>query len=521
MKIKGFIIWVLLLTVSIWAQAQGTFVIEGQVKNVEDGTIFTLFRQDGDVGSCIAVDTIRNGHFRFQVEAVNEETDKLSLMGRDDSFPSMSLSLWARPGSHLRISGENSLIYTWNVESDVPEQQVHQTYIKDSYDLWNEYQSCHVTQKNYIIAARSAVSEESKNILKAKYDSLKQVSDEISLRIDANEIRRMKQTPVDVIWLDCLRKLAMGVKYQKDYPYKEDVIALYNQLTEKDKQTFEAQNAYTCLFPPKVVEEGDEMVDADLYDLDGNIHHLADFKGKYILLDFWSRGCGPCIMALPEMKEIAEMYKDRLTIVSLSTDTKKGWEVASKTHEMTWQNLNEMKGSNGLYANYGVRGIPNYVLISPQGKIIRKWSGYGTGSLKLKLRRILDTETKEMSLRMENGNKVVDCPKVRKTNTDIPEIRQVVLTDSATIVRIHACYIPKYWIQVAKNIQLVADDGTVCSIIRAEGIPLGEKFFMPESGESDYTLYFTPLPTNARSFDMIEQGVSTPDCIEGIALTLN
>ena len=79
------------------------------------------------------------------------------------------------------------------------------------------------------------------------------------------------------------------------------------------------------------------MADADLYDLEGNVHHLADFKGKYIMLDFWSRGCGPCLMALPEMKEVAEMYKDRLTIVSLSIDTKKGWETASKTHEMTWR----------------------------------------------------------------------------------------------------------------------------------------------------------------------------------------
>ncbi len=32
-------------------------------------------------------------------------------------------------------------------------------------------------------------------------------------------------------------------------------------------------------------------------DLDGKVHHLADFKGKIYVLDFWSSGCGPCIMA--------------------------------------------------------------------------------------------------------------------------------------------------------------------------------------------------------------------------------
>lgn len=96
-----------------------------------------------------------------------------------------------------------------------------------------------------------------------------------------------------------------------------------------------------------------------------------------------------------KMKEIAELYKDELVIVSLSVDTKQGWVKASKEHEMTWQNLNELKGSNGLYAKYGVRGIPNYVLISPQGRIISKWSGYGPGLLKLKLKRLLEAESME------------------------------------------------------------------------------------------------------------------------------
>ena len=57
---------ILLLMATLTVQAQGTFVIEGQVKNVEDGTVLTLFRLDGNVGSSIGVDTIRNGRFHFQ-----------------------------------------------------------------------------------------------------------------------------------------------------------------------------------------------------------------------------------------------------------------------------------------------------------------------------------------------------------------------------------------------------------------------------------------------------------------------
>ena len=105
----------LFLMTSVWAaQAQGTFTIEGQVKNVEDGALITLFRLDGNVGSSIGVDTIRNGHFRFQAETLGNETEIVDMMGRSDKFPSMSLRLWVRPGDNIRISGENTLIRTWD-----------------------------------------------------------------------------------------------------------------------------------------------------------------------------------------------------------------------------------------------------------------------------------------------------------------------------------------------------------------------------------------------------------------------
>ena len=127
-------------------------------------------------------------------------------------------------------------------------------------------------------------------------------------------------------------------------------------------------------------------------------------------LDFWSSGCGPCIMALPEMKEIQEQYKNRLTVISISSDTKSRWKEASTQHEMTWPNLSDLKQTAGLYAKYGVRGIPNYVLISPNGKIMQMWTGYGKGSLKFKMRRYLDTPKHEMSIMQRGNTRIVNYP---------------------------------------------------------------------------------------------------------------
>jgi len=52
---------------------------------------------------------------------------------------------------------------------------------------------------------------------------------------------------------------------------------------------------------------------------------------------------------------------------------------------MPWVNIRDPKSFGGLAASYGVIGIPYYVIISPEGKIVDKWAGYATGYLKMKV----------------------------------------------------------------------------------------------------------------------------------------
>lgn len=498
----------LLLMGYMGAQAQQEYTIEGKVEGVKDGTLISLFLLDGNVGSTVALDSIQNGTFFFKRNAGESGMDKLSLMcTRNDDFPSMSLEIYATPNARIKVTGTNTLIHTWKVDSPVKEQIEHNRFIENSRDLWDEYQRLSIKARSL----RSAPEAERKAI-RAKEDS-------ISALISKREMQLMQELPVSNIWMDRLYRLSMSVKYNPNFSYKDETLALYNRMNEAQKASIKGQEITVNLFPPVVVKEGDEMADTELYDLDGKIHHLTDFKGKYILLDFWSSGCGPCIMALPEMKEIQEQYKERLTVISLSSDTKSRWKVASAKHEMTWQNLSDLKQSAGLYAKYGVNGIPNYVLISPEGKIMKMWSGYGKGSLKLKMRRYLDATKREMSITRQGNTKVVNYPTSESTNTDILEVKQVELTDTATIVHFNAYYIPKYWIRVSKNAQLVDEMGASYTLQKADGITPGEHFFLPESGEAEFSLTFKPLPLETKLFNFTEGTAQNDWQINGIKLS--
>lgn len=102
-----------------------------------------------------------------------------------------------------------------------------------------------------------------------------------------------------------------------------------------------------------------------------------------------------------------------------------------------------------------------------------------------------------------SGPRTVDYPWINCSNTSTIDITKVELTDSATILSVKATFQPHYWIRIAANTHLVAD-GKEYAMTAAEGIDPGEQFWMPDSGEAEFKLFFEPLPYSTKSFDFIE-----------------
>ena len=124
-----------------------------------------------------------------------------------------------------------------------------------------------------------------------------------------------------------------------------------------------------------VYEEG--SADFELKDIKGNIHHLSDYKGKYIILDFWSRYCGPCLDAFPLLKEIAEKYKEKVVVISLSVDPEAVWkETEVKESADNWLQLSDGLGMSGIAAHYGVHALPSFIYISPESTVLKAGQGY-------------------------------------------------------------------------------------------------------------------------------------------------
>ena len=74
---------------------------------------------------------------------------------------------------------------------------------------------------------------------------------------------------------------------------------------------------------------GDQSPDFEYEDKDGKIYSLKDFRGKYVLIDFWATYCAPCKKEIPYLEKIQEKFKKKniffrkLIIVSRETDALK------------------------------------------------------------------------------------------------------------------------------------------------------------------------------------------------------
>jgi len=363
---KKIIISLLSVFLSLSAFAQGEFVIKGTLKNVADGTVILLMKQDGGFGMQVSLDTIRNGKFMFKWKMENEK-EKYSLYPdpKGIELPSMSLDIWVKPGSIIEVTGNNKWIYTWDVKSDIPEQIERSKFIKINKADWDKCQYVGVEENT---TAKGNLETLRK---KALTDSLKKLTKTILHRIVLKEIELLKQKPIKTIaGMEVLNRAVTEMKNENNKSKLSELKRIYQQLTKHQKESSEGYNIYTLLYPPKTVKVGDMMVDGDLFDLDGNKHNLAEYKGKYILLDFWNSGCGACIMKFPDLADIHEKQKDKLSIIGINMNTLAAWKIGNQFAKITWTNLNDRKEYAGLATKYKLKATPHYVFISPEGKIL-------------------------------------------------------------------------------------------------------------------------------------------------------
>ena len=120
--------------------------------------------------------------------------------------------------------------------------------------------------------------------------------------------------------------------------------------------------------------QGSPAPDFTTHDLKGKEVKLSDFRGQYVLLDFWASWCHPCRKRAAELKAIyPELQARGITVCGLSMDEKKEqWAAATREDGIIWTNTGEVKPfkDNTIAADYKVNQLPTMFLIDPEGIVV-------------------------------------------------------------------------------------------------------------------------------------------------------
>ena len=137
--------------------------------------------------------------------------------------------------------------------------------------------------------------------------------------------------------------------------------------------TDEKGSALDSVYAQKLLKPGTTAPDFILPMPNGYRVQLAEFKGKYVLLDFWASWCPDCRKDIPAVKAMYEKYGKNVVFIGVSFDTDRDrWAKCVADNGMTWRQVSELKRMREakIAQTYGVQWIPSMTLVGPDGKVV-------------------------------------------------------------------------------------------------------------------------------------------------------
>ena len=376
MKTKTFMTWIAFLLGTLTTlHAQQSLVVIGEVKNIEEGTVFNLSETDGTGLSgrySIEEDNgkVINGRFQLNYKSYNPASRHFALYSNSPHFGGhwTALDIWAEQGDTVYVKGNDNFIGNWEVKTRAPEQKEWDLIRKATAKEYKAFQQAWLDYEAYRQYRRDTEMSE------AEWDSTKVIlAQKDTLRIKnrtlwfKSQLIAMKELPVTDFWMDKLSTLIYFASNNREM-LEEPIKELYMLKGDKIDRKPDGKSVREWVYPYPKAELGKPCVDSDFFDVNGKKYRIADFRGKYVLLDFWANYCGACIEAFPHIGKLQQQYADQLTVISISVDKIDTWKNSPHQKEITWHSLNDGGGLwGGIAGSYDIMAMPTYILISPDG----------------------------------------------------------------------------------------------------------------------------------------------------------
>lgn len=297
----------------------------------------------------------------YKSKLINYKEDLINKLNSNTEYPKDFVTLEKRD------------LNFYYIEMLLKHQEMHRYFGKDStYTVSKEFLK-DTENVSYELEQDYKYSHTYQGLVRQHYQNIaKKAELEQGIAYDIAYINALGTNKNDFIRNSLLIDAASGV-----ITYVNDIETYYNSFmkfstNEEDKKVItNLYNQLQLTAPGKV-----SPLFVDYENHKGGTTSLEDFKGKYVYIDVWATWCGPCLYEVPYLQEVEKQYHDKnIVFVSISVDANRDynkWKQMVTDKKMGGVQLYADKSFDSDFAkDYIIKAIPKFILIDPDGKIVK------------------------------------------------------------------------------------------------------------------------------------------------------